>query len=961
MSDRNLDPAVGNADGNQEVFLATIDASGAVRFTQLTATVNGINDQPAISGDGSRVTFVSNQDLIPATGNADGNSEVFVYDVVAGKLAQVTNTQGGNNSQPAINADGTAIVFASDLDLAGRNPQHYPELFLARLQSGGGYTFTQLTTPVAGVVNEQPAVSADGTRVVYVSNGGVRMHDTATHEDMLLGTGADGNSRPSLSGNGMYVSFATDRQIHRVGWSLGDLAVTLSSQPHYGVPGAAITYTLVAMNSGPGSAVGALVSDTLPSVIRSPRWTCQASVGSSCVSGQALEATSGTGRVISQTVDLEPGGSATYILTGVMDPSAPGGQMTNVAEVRAPLLFSDHDATNNRAVDINQVLPEVDLGVQLQAPITVTAGTGLSYTLVYTNAGPSNGTKSIIIAVSLPAGITWDGAITTDPPVASHNSQQVTWTLPSLTARQGGTIRFRAAASAHASGLLAATASITSTLSDPEPGNNLALATTEVIALADLQIQTQTPPRIIAGTTISYTLVYTNAGPSDALGVSITHTLPANAIWEGVLGGPAVRHSGSQLVWDLGRLTPQTTGSLQITVSVPANVIGNLSSSATIAGSVLDPEPANNTTTSTQPLVTSADLYLAADATGTVVAGQVLTYSLSFGNAGPSDAGGVVVTDTLPPGVIWGGMVTGKEPDSRVGQALSWNLGTLASSATGSLWFTATVASSATGRLTDWAGITSNADDPLASNNRDSAGTDVSAQADLEVTLGATAGVLAGMPVTYTLSYSNHGPSDAQAVVISVTLPVGSAWDALISGPVPGSQSGRHTTWTLAEVAAHSTGTIVFTAQVAPETLGTISASADIASAAEDPVGANNSASAVTSVTAAADLRVGLQAPSVTAGQPITYTVVYTNTGPSNAVGINVTATLPAGSDLGRDGEWPGAGQPGRAAIELEPGGPGQRNQQQLAVHRQHIVQPGRYRERGRGDHGGHIRPGKRE
>lgn len=64
----------GNPDGNQEIFLWR-EGSG---ITQLTNT-GGNNWYPSISADGTRIAFVSHNDLTPGSpGNADGNYEIFL-------------------------------------------------------------------------------------------------------------------------------------------------------------------------------------------------------------------------------------------------------------------------------------------------------------------------------------------------------------------------------------------------------------------------------------------------------------------------------------------------------------------------------------------------------------------------------------------------------------------------------------------------------------------------------------------------------------------------------------------------------------------------------------------------------------------------------------------------------------------------------------------------------------------
>ena len=95
----------------------------------------------------------------------------------------------------------------------------------------------------------------------------------------------------------------------------------------------------------------------------------------------------------------------------------------------------------------------------------------------------------------------------------------------------------------------------------------------------------------------------------------------------------------------------------------------------------------------------------------------------------------------------------------------------------------------------------------------------------------------------------------------------------------------------IASSSAYPTLTISMTA---PANGGSISNSATVSNP-NDSNGANNTASASTTVIAQADLQVVKSGPSgVTAGQNIIYTVVVTNNGPSSATGVSVADPTPA-------------------------------------------------------------------
>src|SRR4029077_14244480 len=71
--------------------------------------------------------------------------------------------------------------------------------------------------------------------------------------------------------------------------------------------------------------------------------------------------------------------------------------------------------------------------------------------------------------------------------------------------------------------------------------------------------------------------------------------------------------------------------------------------------------------------------------------------------------------------------------------------------------------------------VSSNTTDPVQTNNSSTTSTLVHAHADLAVTKTGPASTVAGDPanLTYTITVTNNGPSDAQAVTLTDNLPAG--------------------------------------------------------------------------------------------------------------------------------------------------------------------------------------------
>jgi Tol biopolymer transport system component len=170
QSDRDLTPgSPGNADGDLEVFL--FDTTSGTT-TQLTTSPGGggINTGPSINATGTRIAFDSSRDLTPGSpGNADGNREIFLFDTTSGTTTQVTNGTGNFTIRPSISASGTRIAFQSELDLKPGNPGNSDGNFEIFLFDTSTSTLTQITNSVGGS-NGFPSINATGTRIAFVSS-----------------------------------------------------------------------------------------------------------------------------------------------------------------------------------------------------------------------------------------------------------------------------------------------------------------------------------------------------------------------------------------------------------------------------------------------------------------------------------------------------------------------------------------------------------------------------------------------------------------------------------------------------------------------------------------------------------------------------------------------------------------------------------------------------------------------
>jgi uncharacterized repeat protein (TIGR01451 family) len=254
---------------------------------------------------------------------------------------------------------------------------------------------------------------------------------------------------------------------HVFGDVTADLGVTLSDGQASAVPGEPITYSIVVSNVGPNPVPGASVVDALPSGLQGSTWSCSASGGSSCAAG-------GSGD-IDDSVDLLVGGTATYVLTAIIDPSA-AGSLANAATVEPPLAGSDSNPANNAASDTDNLTPVADVSVaKTDDQSAAIPGQQITYTIAVTNSGPSNAAGASV-SDALPAallGAAWTCSATAGSSCSPGGSGGINDTVTALV---GGRLTYTLTGTVDPAATLslANTASVIPApgASDPVPGNN---------------------------------------------------------------------------------------------------------------------------------------------------------------------------------------------------------------------------------------------------------------------------------------------------------------------------------------------------------------------------------------------------------------------------------------------------------------------------------------------------------
>jgi uncharacterized repeat protein (TIGR01451 family)/fimbrial isopeptide formation D2 family protein len=675
--------------------------------------------------------------------------------------------------------------------------------------------------------------------------------------------------------------------------SQADVIVDKGASPSPVFAGEALTYSIVVSNAGPSDAQNVVLTDVLP--VELTLTSCSASGATCIVAGNSLT-------VAWTTLALNEQQRIT-VTVQVSSEVLAGANITNTAWVTSGT--PDPNAGNNVDDAITPVVARADLGIVKTAePATVVAGETLTYTLVVSNAGPS-AARPVTVTDVLPSEVSFVSCSRDGTCDIAGNA--VTITFPSLSVGQSQLITIVATVSAGVpSGtIITNTAVVTSSTPDPNPINNTDDVTTPVTTRADLGIlKDVTPVPVLAGETLTYTLVVSNAGPSVAQGVTVSDALPAQVTFASCSSNGACVNAGNAFTVTFPSLSVGQTEIITVVATANANVLSGtlIANTAAVTGTTPDDNPINNTDDATTTVEALADLGILKDVTPVpVIAGETLTYTLVYSNAGPSDAQGARITDTLPAGVTFGGVASASPalPAPTVnGSTVVFDLGTLAASASGNIVFTATVTGNAASVITNTAQIGSITPDPNAGNNIDDAGTNVwFADVAIVKSVEPTRPVIAGETMTYTLVFSNVGNAPAQNVVVSDVVPAGLAWNGGYSASLPASLTAAppQLTWALGTLPAGASGSIVFTVTVNgnDDTRVSYVNTAGIGTTTPQ-TDTTNDGDQTTSNRLLLDVTKTASSSTVVVGQQVSYTLRVSNIGAAAVLSVPLTDTYDA-------------------------------------------------------------------
>lgn len=938
-----VEPTVASAGGVQTLSwtnLGTLNPA-AVLTIALNAT-----PQPGVSGSpgvGLAVNHTNSatstaQDATGASGNGAGSytagpgtavGHIASADVSLTKAVAASPVAGGSGS------------WTLTVRNAGPNP------------AIGPFTVTdQLTNPTPSGVG---SISASGAGWSCAITAPVRCQRTAAGDTLASGasfpaitlsysvdpSAPDGSTLSSLAtvsartqdpnpANNSATAAATVR-------AAADLAITTSLSSAQLIAGAPASYELTVTNLGPSTAVGPItIDDPLPAGSRfvsatGTGWTCDP------IPAGTLAASLHCTLPGPLAVGAVP---AAVSVTVVVDP-AQTGPVTNTASAGSPT--GDPVPANNVDVQTDTPAVRADLVIQtvhLTDPFV--AGSQARYQIQVRNAGESNAV-GVEVSDTLPSGLSYDSFSSTDPNWAcsATGSQVRCGYAGSLVAGASSSFTLVVDLATGFLGPASNTTTVTASTPDPVPDNNSDVDDSSVSQVANLSIVTSHTGAAVAGAPLTVTVAVRNAGPSDVSGpITVLDALPAGLSFSSANGAgwSCGYTAGGRLVSCVlaaGLATGASATQLDLLLQLDPGVgPATIDNTATVGSGTADSDLADNSSTDEVQVVTSAALSLT-KTLGTpapVLAGATASFVLSVSNAGPSDAGVVSVTDTLPAylslqsytGSGWTCSVTGQSVvcgHSRLAAgatAPDLVLTTLVSASTpvtlpagdATLINTASIASGTAGTRTD---------PPPVS-------VAVRAQADLAVTVTPTdPQAQAGATAGWQLAVRNTGPSDsAGPITVTNTLPgyqsylsASGVWSCAAGpAPAPPSPTAHQTvTCTVNQslAAGESAPVLQLLAQVDSHAPAGAQTNHAVASSPTPGTPGSDSASMVVGKLADLDL-VMTHTGAGQVGQVMDFTLRVHNAGPSIADQLVLSSPLPAGLSFvsGAGAGWTCALDPGQ-------------------------------------------------
>ena len=371
------------------------------------------------------------------------------------------------------------------------------------------------------------------------------------------------------------------------------------------------------------------------------------------------------------------------------------------------------------------------------------------YVITVTNNGPDDAT-GVVVNDILPDGLIFVSATGT----GSYDANTGIWTIGNLANK--GTVTLTITAKINLTGNVTNNVNVTGNEDETDLTNNNDSVTTVIPPAADLVVDKEIVSSGNYSDEIIYTITVTNRGPDDATGVTVTDKLPGSLIF---ISSDNPNYNPANGVWTIGNLA--VGDSVTLTITAKINGTGIIENDAVVSGNEYDHNLTNNDDSVTSDIPPVTDLVLDKTiTTDEIIAGDYINYVITITNVGVDAALDVILHDSIP-SIL-------EDVEYRINNG-DWQeftgdiyLRTILGNSKVTVEIRGIVNSGYLGNITNFANVSTSTSETDYTNNNDTVTGEVTAITDLKVVKEANdLTVVAGDNITYTVTITNYGPSDA--------------------------------------------------------------------------------------------------------------------------------------------------------------------------------------------------------
>ena len=898
--------------GQYLIGVKATDAQGNITWSYLTAAEVtaqiGATPPNYTNPGGTRIaTFVNSCGTPPPFLSKSAN----ISEVTAG--GTVTFTLTVNNTSSA------AITVSSISDILPT-----------------GFTYSSTGAGTLGAPATAPAAGSSGTITWTFPSVSVPASSSRTLIFTATAPAATGTYANSATAVTSYANLSSNVLQIEVGTPR--LTIQKAASVASANPGNSVTYTITYANDSPISVTNAVITDVLPSgltFVSSPTGTYN-----------------GVTDTITWTVGDLDAGDGPFTVSFVATVDNPYPDAAAVPLVNTASIDSDQTAPASASASTYIAAPRPAMLIQKTSATTVVAaGADVTYTITYTNAGNATAT-GVTITDAVPAGFTYQSAsVTPDGAPATGFTGTLTWTRPDLAAGASSsfTVTLRPGSPYASANPQINTATIDTNQTTPvsdswEVGVIVSGSSNSCfspISGSDTSDGSYTNTNLTANDNVydTYAAVLNTVGftagnfqqynfaanliPATNIVTAATVTYVFD---ERNLGNAGDNFGGRLDAFVNGTASGQqlidtsVSQNAEIVTNADAFTVFGLDTAAEINNNLsfrfFGWTPCNAAGCNSQgaEFIQFCVTHAAAPALVvdkqvsalTVSPGGSLTYTLHYGNLGPTGATGVVVTDTLPAGVSAAALPAGCAGLTGVsGATITCTVGALAASSSGSFTLNVTVAQP----LAD--GITLLTNNVTIDSDQTAPDSDSSLTAVLRpsVTITKAANstfLIPGDTVTYTLRVLNSGSAPATNVTITDVLPATAyftyvAGSAQLNGvPIgPDPVAGGTLITNIGTLAVGTFADVTYQMLAGPGAPAGVTTIDNDATVSDAQTSGSRTSNVVTvSISTNPVLTISKTstpaAGPLAAGDTINYSIVVQNSGSGAASGVVITDAIPA-------------------------------------------------------------------